>query len=363
MPFFLRGRRPRSRPRLTRRQDQPPRDSLHVDWHCHSQWSDGRATVEELADQAALRGVTLGVSDHGLRDNRRLRTAEQLSAYLDHLGQYPVLQGLEISVGDLPSAAPAPPASGGGGQRSSSEDQSGGAARPPQSGLLDRFEYVIASLHVIDVPEGAVHATRYLNWRAGLYPFYRPTLARYDRRGYFDAWLRALAATAAQWPVTILGHFCLLPELAKADGTYVLRADPEPDREAADWLDATIELCCRHNIAIELNSKSRVPHAAFVARALELGARFSLGSDAHHRDRAGDLSYGRALVARLGIPADRVLGTSAVRPPRPWGALPGPAVRQYPGWPGAGPRGPTGAGRAGRGRLAEPRRQPVGAVG
>jgi histidinol phosphatase-like PHP family hydrolase len=182
------------------------------------------------------------------------------------------------------------------------------------AGLLDAFEYVIASMHGLRVPEGVVLSARYLNYRAGLYPVYRPSVARYDRRGYFDAWLRALEATLRCWPVTILGHVCLLPELANGAGTFVVDDDPQPDAEAVDWLDATIDLCLRHDVAIELNSKSRVPHAAFVARALERGARFSLGSDAHQRRRAGDLSYGQWLAERLGIPPNRLLGVADIRP-------------------------------------------------
>jgi histidinol phosphatase-like PHP family hydrolase len=161
----------------------PLRDGLHVDWHCHSHWSDGQGTVAQLVDRAAAAGITLGIADHGLRDNRRLRTVGDIAAYLDDLAGHPVLRGLEISVGDV--AYPA--------------------------GILDELDFVVASLHVVHVPEGDVNATRYLNYRAGLYPAYRPALGRCDRLGYFDSWLRALETTLWRWPVTVLGHFCLLP--------------------------------------------------------------------------------------------------------------------------------------------------------
>lgn len=239
--------------------------------------------MAEAARQTAKRRVTLGISDHGLRDNRRLQTQEQIDAYRHDLARYPVLRGIEISVGDVASGV-----------------------------SLDGLDYVIASLHMISVSEGLVHASRYHNYRSGLYPRYNPTVARYDRLGYFEAWLQALAATAARWPVTILGHFCLLPELANTAGTYELHLDPEPDGVAWEWLDATIELCLRHDIAIELNAKSRVPHEAFVRRALERGARFSLGSDAHQLWRAGNLSFGRHLVEKLGIPRRQLLSVADV---------------------------------------------------
>ena len=48
-------------------------------------------------------------------------------------------------------------------------------------------------------------------------------------------------------------------------------------------------------------------------RALELGARFSLGSDAHPRQRCGDLAYSRQMVERCHIPLDRLLRPGDVR--------------------------------------------------
>src|SRR5688572_29107202 len=120
----------------------PPPEALPVDWHCHSRWSDGGVWVPALVEQARVRGVALGISDHGLMDNPRLRTAAQIASYLEDLCRHPVLRGMEISIGD----------------------------ERYDPGLLDEMEYVIASLHTIKVPEGAVSAVRYLNYRAGLYP-------------------------------------------------------------------------------------------------------------------------------------------------------------------------------------------------
>jgi histidinol phosphatase-like PHP family hydrolase len=305
--------------------EQPPlRDGLHTDWHAHSRWSDGQARVGTMVEQAERLGITLGVSDHGLRDNARLQTADQLATYVDDLAQHPVLRGLEISIGDLwEHSGPAldRPASAGRLELTATEDGPPLPEGGGRSDLLDRFNYVIASLHGIRVPEGIIHSTRYLNWRAGLYPLYRPSVRRYDRRRYFATVLRELQETAACWPVTILGHFCLMPELVNKQGTYSLDEDQTPDQEALDWLDAIIQTCIERDIAIELNSKSRAPHEGFVQRALELGARFSLGSDAHQRHRVGDLFYGRSLAERLEIPVDRFLRPQDVlarpAPPHP----------------------------------------------
>lgn len=264
-------------------------DGLSIDWHSHSFFSDGRATHDAMIAEASRHGVVLGLSDHILMDNRRLRSVEDLTGYITSLSALPVIVGAEVSVGDVSDEARIAVA----------------------SGVLDEFDYLIASLHQVDVPQGRVTSAAYLNWRFGMYPRYVPTVAEYDRRDYFDEWLRMLAVTLATMPVRILGHFALFPEQADATGISPAAidptSDPEPDRLAREWLDATIDLCVRHDVAIELNSKSRVPHRQFIERAAERGARFSLGSDAHHLERAGDIGFGRAILHELGVGTDRVL--------------------------------------------------------
>ncbi len=278
-PRILAGERPHS----------AHSDGLIIDWHSHSYFSDGRATHEAMIAQASRHGVVLGLSDHILMDNPRLQSVEELTGYMTALSALPVVVGAEVSVGDVSDEAQVAIA----------------------SGVLDEFDYLIASLHQVDLPQGRVTAAAYLNWRFGMYPRYVPTVVQYDRRDYFDEWLRMLAITLKTMPVRILGHFALFPEQADATGTSLAAidptADPEPDSLAREWLDATIDLCLRHDVAIELNSKSRVPHRQFIERAAERGARFSLGSDAHHLERAGDIGFGRAILHELGIGNERVL--------------------------------------------------------
>lgn len=243
-----------------------------------------------MAERAAQRGVRLGISDHAFFDNPRLRTRAELDAYLADLAQYPVLRGIEISIGE----------------RAEYDGQ-------PAEGLLDRFDYVIASLHDVRIAEGIVWSTPYLNWRAGLFDAYRPDIARYERRAYFESLLAALDDSLARWPVAILGHFCLLPELASDADAYDPEPDPEPDAVAQNWLDEVIRRCVARGVALELNSKSRVPHRSLARRALELGATFSLGSDAHTLEAAGDVSYGLGLVRELAIPPERILGAHSAK--------------------------------------------------
>ena len=270
-------------------------DPLAFDWHLHTTASDGRATALEMDAMAQSLGRRIGTSEHVLMDNARLRTITQLRSHVQSMRDIGLPVGAEISVGDPTEAA----------------------RIAFDAGVLCDFDYIIASFHQVDVPQGRVQSDRYLNWRYGLFPRYRPSVPNLDREAYFDAWLGALEDTFRRAPVTILGHFALLPELACPGGDGASALDPslkpQPDPQASAWLDSTVDLCIAHDVAIELNAKSRVPHADFVTRAMRRGARFALGSDAHCLDRAGDLAFGLAMAQRHAIPTARFLPPPELR--------------------------------------------------
>lgn len=246
-------------------------DRLRVDWHNHTRdFSDGRLTAAEVAARAAALDLRLGVTDHALRDNARLRTPAQLLAYADALDRYPLLRGLEISLGE-PSL--------------------------PDDRWLGRFTHVIASMHAVDVGDHAVSVVRHLNHRAGVLPEpYRPP-AGVDPGAYLEAIPALLEGTFRRWPVTILGHFALVPALA----------DRAPAALVAACLDAVGDLAVRHGVAIEINNKSRVPEVSVLRRLAARGVAFSFGSDGHEAAGVGNLTYPWQAWANLGLPTERLL--------------------------------------------------------
>jgi DNA polymerase (family 10) len=82
-----------------------PYGSLHGELHCHSTWSDGRATLEEMARAAAARGYEyMAICDHSqrLRDGRLQQQADEVAAVnalLAGEGQaLRVLRGVEVNI-------------------------------------------------------------------------------------------------------------------------------------------------------------------------------------------------------------------------------------------------------------------------
>jgi DNA polymerase (family 10) len=90
---------------------QPPNlvefQQIRGDLHCHSTWSDGKATIEEMARAAQQRGYDyLAICDHtpavgavrGLTADDVRRQAEEISAANELLAPFSVLRGIECDI-------------------------------------------------------------------------------------------------------------------------------------------------------------------------------------------------------------------------------------------------------------------------
>jgi DNA polymerase (family X) len=82
-------------------------DEIRGDLHCHTTWSDGRATVEEMARAARERGYDyLAICDHtpavgavrGLSADQVRRQAEEIAAANELLAPFRVLRGIECDI-------------------------------------------------------------------------------------------------------------------------------------------------------------------------------------------------------------------------------------------------------------------------
>jgi DNA polymerase (family X) len=92
-------------------REEPPAlvelDDIRGDLHCHTTWSDGRASVEEMARAAIERGYEyLAICDHtpavgavrGLTGDDVRRQAEEVAAANELLAPFRVLRGIECDI-------------------------------------------------------------------------------------------------------------------------------------------------------------------------------------------------------------------------------------------------------------------------
>jgi DNA polymerase (family 10) len=241
------------------------RDDLRGDCHSHSDWSDGVATIEEMAEAARRRGYSyLVLSDHtvSLAIARGL-TLERVEA------QRAIVAALNRKFEAEEAAGTAPietPPEGFRLLHGCELEVRADATLDYPDELLARYDVVVAAVHV----------------------------ARRQPRAQLTA--RTLAAIRNP-NVDIVGH---------PAGRYIgSRGDLD-----LDW-DAVFAGAARTGTALELNgSDERLDLSDVRARrAAEFGCVFTIGSDAHRIEELDNLRWGTAMARRAWLTRDRVMNT------------------------------------------------------
>ncbi len=218
--------------------------------HCHSQYSDGAATIAELAAAARLRGWSyLGISDHsqsafysgGLTVESLQRQHDEIDAINASFSDFRVLKGVEADI--LPD----------------------GRIDYPVD-VLDRFDYVIASIH--------------------------------SRMGMNSEQMTERVLRAMDDPhMAILGH---------PTGRLLLTREPY----AID-MEAVLAKAGALGVAVELNAD---PHRLdldwrLARSARRHGTRIEIGPDAHSVDGLDNMTLGIGMARKAWLTADDVINT------------------------------------------------------
>ncbi len=226
---------------------------IRGDLHCHTNWSDGKATVLEMAQAAQAVGYDyIAITDHsprlamtnGLDPDRLAQQAEEIAAANDALPGFTILRGQEVDI-----------------LKDGSLDQTDAA--------LDQLDIVICSVHS------------------------HFDLSRDEQTARM---IRAISHPAT----TIIGH---------PQGRLLERRDPiQLDFEAV--FAAAIE----HNVAMEINAD---PHRLDLHdTAIQLGKRmgvtFTIDTDAHTPTGFPLIRYGIDEARRGWLEKDDVLNTKSL---------------------------------------------------
>ena len=218
--------------------------------HCHSDYSDGVATIEELAQGAMERGWDyIGISDHsesafyarGLKRDRVLRQHEEIDELNSRLKDFRILKGIEADIladGRVDYDAE----------------------------ILDTFDYVIGSIH-----------------------------SRFSMDG--DAMTRRVLAALDDPHLTILAH---------PTGRLLLSREPY----ALD-VEAVLEKAADVGVSVELNAD---PHRLdldwrYCRQAKELGVTIEIGPDAHSVPGLDNVHFGIGLARKAWLEAGEILNT------------------------------------------------------
>jgi DNA polymerase (family 10) len=227
--------------------------AIRGDLHMHTRESDGRATLEEMAEAAKALGYEyIAVTDHskalamanGLDERRAVDFAAQVREFNKENRGIRVFSGLECDI--LRD-----------GRMDLSED------------ALAELDFVVASVH------------GYMNL---------------ETAEMTDRLLRAMESPSVQ----VLGHPTGRVLLHREGYTY------DFDRVAAD--------AARRGIWMEINaSPERLDlSAALIRRAKALGVKFTISTDAHHPKHLSNMRYGVAMARRGWLTREDVMNTRPV---------------------------------------------------
>ena len=226
---------------------------LRGDLHAHTTWSDGRASLAEMAAAAEDLGREyLAVTDH----SPRLRVAnglsrERLRAQWDEIERVQaerdvrILRGIEVDIlGD--------------GSLDQADD------------LLSRLDVVVASVHS-------------------------------DLNGPAEVLTARMVGAVSNPHTTVLGH--CTGRRRREDGTW--RA---PSRFDAEVVFAACEM---FGVAVEINSRPerRDPPTRLLKQALEIGCLFSIDTDSHAPGQLEFLGYGAQRALDAEVPVERIVNT------------------------------------------------------
>jgi len=228
-------------------------DDIRGALHCHTDYSDGSATLEEMANAARERGWSyLGISDHsesafyagGLKRDKLALQLEEIDRLNDQMTDFRILKGIEADIladGRLDYDAE----------------------------ILDRLDYVIASIHL-----------------------------RFSMDG--DAMTRRVLAAMDDPHLTILAH---------PTGRLLLSREPY----AID-VEAVLEKAADVGVAVELNAD---PHRLdldwrYCRQAKELGVTIEIGPDAHSTAGLDNVHFGIGMARKAWLEAGEILNTRSV---------------------------------------------------
>jgi putative hydrolase len=235
------------------------RAALRGDLHTHSDWSDGGSPIEEMAiaarDLASGPHSYIALTDHSPRltvasglTAERLRDQLRIVAELNEkLAPFRILTGIECDILD-----------------------DGSLDQEPE--LLDQLDIVVASVH---------------------------SKLKMDR----IAMTRRMVAAVRNPLVDVLGH-CTGRLLIGRDGG---KSRPESAFDA----DKVFTACKENDVAVEINSRPERldPPRRLLSRAVEMGCRFSIDTDAHAPGQLDWQIYGCARAQECGVDESMVVNT------------------------------------------------------
>lgn len=234
----------------------PVRDGVpRVDYHAHP---EAGMTVDRAVALSKERGVKFGLLQHaGVKESGYadlVSNDDELKAWIHSLEGKPVFKGVQAELLNWPSVF--------------------------SKETVAKLDYVLSD--ALTMPDKA----------GGWIKIWTPAFKCDDVLDFMDRYVDFHEEVMAKEPIDIMANPTFLPEAL------------EPDYDKL-WTEKRmrkiIESAVRHHVALEINSRYKVPRLPFLEMAKAAHAKFSFGSNAHTADAIGDIEYGVAMYRKLGL--------------------------------------------------------------
>ena len=227
-----------------------------VDWHTHSDWTDGADTIDAMADAAVAVGLrSWGLSDHVRHSSTWLPeyTTAVRSLRRDNLE---IRCGVETKIMDVTGRLDLP-------------------------AELPALDYLLIADHQFPGAEGPEHPSAVRD---------RLTAGQTTPSAVVEQLVVATAAAlrSATLPPTVVHPFSLLPKCGLDEQLVT-----------DELLDVLAAACLAVDGAVEINEKWRCPSARVLRGLLHRGVRLVAGSDAHRTADVGRYTYLHEVSASL----------------------------------------------------------------
>ncbi|MBZ5591127.1 MAG: hypothetical protein LAP39_02755 [Acidobacteriia bacterium] len=238
----------------------PMRDGVpRVDYHAHPEIG---MTVDRAVAISKERGVKFGLLQHaGIKESDYpdlVSNDDELKAWIHQLEGKPVFKGVQAELLNWMSAF--------------------------SKETVARLDYVLSDALTMPDKSGK------------MIKLWTPAFQCHDAQDFMDRYVDFHEEVMAKEPIDIIANPTYLPEAL------------EPDYDKL-WTEKRmrkiIESAARHHVAIEINSRYKVPRLAFLEMAKAARVKFSFGSNGHTTDAMGDIDYGVAMYRKLELTLDR----------------------------------------------------------
>jgi hypothetical protein len=221
-----------------------------VDFHAHA--GEG-VTVEAALELSKKRGVKLGLLQHG-GVKQAMSNDDQLRAWVRSLEGKPVFKGMQAEGVNWMSAF--------------------------SKRAVAELDYVLSDALTIPDKSGA------------LVKIYVPEFRCDDAQRFMDRYIDFHLEVLAKEPLDILANPTFLPIVLQPQFDTLWT-----ERRMRTVIDAV----AKHGVAVEINSRYRVPSLPFLEMAKAAGAKFSFGSNEHGAEKIGNIDYCVEMYRKLNL--------------------------------------------------------------